>query len=67
MTAHYGTAHPRAKLEDGDIKMIRELLAHRDYHRRQAEELTYESIAEKFGVHEGTIRRIHAKRNWIHI
>ena len=67
MTAHYGSDHPQAKLEESDIPMIRELLAQRDWHRQQADALTLKAIAEKFGVHEATIRRIQSRRNWVHV
>jgi len=67
VTAHYGSSHPQAKLEESDIHLIRELLAQRDWHRQQADALTIQAIADKFGVHEGTIRRIQSRRNWGHV
>lgn len=62
-----GTKHPQAKLDDADVTLIKQLLAEREHHRQQAAALTFEAIAAKFGVHEGTIRRIDTGKNWTHI
>jgi DNA-directed RNA polymerase specialized sigma24 family protein len=67
MTRHIGSAHGRAKLDEDDVRLIRSLLAERDYHRAQADALSYRHIAEKFGIHEGTVRRIYEGRNWSHV
>jgi len=58
---------PHAKLTEDDVKMIRELMAEREYHRRQASHLTNAKIAEKYGVHQRTIDRISAGENWGHV
>jgi AraC-like DNA-binding protein len=67
MTRHIGSGHPQAKLDESDVVHIKALLSEREYHRKQAAALTFESIADKFGVHEGTVRRISRGLNWTHV
>ena len=62
-----GKKHPRAKLTDEDVSQIKALLREREYHRSQWQNLTFEAIAEKFGVHEGHVRRIARGDNWGHV
>jgi hypothetical protein len=62
-----GIKHPQAKLDESDVRLIKQLLAEREHHRQQAAALTFESIAAKFGVHEGTIRHIYGGKIWTHI
>ena len=58
---------PHAKLTDDDVKMIREMIEHREELKRQASELTAAKIAEKFGVHVRTIDRVSTGENWGHV
>jgi ribosome-binding protein aMBF1 (putative translation factor) len=62
-----GSELPWSKLTDDDVRLIRELVAERDYHRRQAAALTNEKIADKFGVHVRTIDRVTSGENWGHV
>ena len=62
-----GSDLPWSKLTEGDVAMIRELVAERNYHKRQAAELTNSKIAEKFGVHVRTIDRVTTGENWGHV
>ena len=58
---------PQSKLTDDDVKMIRQLIEHREELKRQASELTAAKIAEKFGVHIRTIDRVSTGENWGHV
>jgi hypothetical protein len=62
-----GSDLPWAKLCESDVMMIRELVAERNYHKRQASALTNAKIAEKFGVHVRTIDRVTSGENWGHV
>jgi hypothetical protein len=62
-----GTDHPLSKLNDDDIRLIRECVAERERLRQEANRLSNEALAEKFGVHHRTIERITGRRGWIHI
>lgn len=62
-----GSALPQAKLNEVDVRQIRELVAHRDNLRKLAGELTNAKIAEKFGVHQRTIDRITGMEGWTHV
>ena len=58
---------PQSKLTDDDVKMIRQLIEHREELKRQASELTAAKIAQKFGVHYRTIDRISTGEGWGHV
>lgn len=62
-----GSAHPNAKLTEGDVKLIRELVKHREDLKRQASKLSNRCIAEKFAVHYRTIERITQEFGWVHV
>lgn len=47
---NYGAEHPKAKLSDEDVRLMREL--------REKYHLTYQAIADKFEVHLSTARNI---------
>ena len=52
-----GETHPRARLTDHDVDLIREL--------REEHKLTYEALAEKFECSKSTIRDIcRYRRRW---
>lgn len=56
-----------SKLTDDDVRMIRDLIEHREELKRQASELTAAKIAEKFGVHVRTIDRVSGGESWGHV
>lgn len=58
---------PQAKLTDDDVRLIRQLISHREELKRQASELTNAKIAAKFGLHYRTIDRISAGDTWSHV
>lgn len=62
-----GSELPFAKLDECDVKMIFELVAERNYHKRQASALTNAKIAEKFGVHVRTVDRVISGEHWGHV
>lgn len=62
-----GIQLPHAKLSEDDVRLIRELMSEREYHKRQAAQLTNAKIAEKFGVHVRTIDRVTNGENWGHV
>ena len=56
-----------SKLTNDDVKMIRQLVEHREDLKRQASALSAAKLAEKFGVHYRTIDRVTAGENWGHV
>lgn len=58
---------PHAKLTDDDVRLIRELVSHRNDLVRQARDLSAIKIAEKFDVHHRTIERVTQGESWGHI
>jgi hypothetical protein len=62
-----GSELPQAKLDDSDVRMIRQLIAERNRHMQAAKSLSNALIAEKFGVHYRTIDRISAGESWTHV
>lgn len=62
-----GENHWRAKVNSEDVRLIRELLADRDYHRGEAAKLTFEAIAAKFDLHESHVRKIYTRSVWPHV
>lgn len=55
----HGVDHPGSKLSEDDVRAIRAAHA--------AKALTYPAMAQKFGVSEGLIWKIVARRGWTHI
>lgn len=54
-----GESHPKAKLTDHDIDLIRELATERDEQGKVVKPgLSYRTLAEKFETARGTIRNI---------
>jgi len=62
-----GTALPHTKLTEDDVDLIRRCVAERERMRREANKLSNQQLAEKFGVHQRTIDRITQNRGWIHV
>lgn len=62
-----GSQLPHAKLTESDVRLIRELIAHREKLRAEVSTLTNQCIAEKFNVHHRTIDKISAGETWIHV
>lgn len=62
-----GSALPHAKLDEGDVRMIRELVRSRDALRAQLVPLSNRGIAAKFGVHHRTIEKIVQGESWVHV
>ena len=62
-----GTALPQTKLTENDVDLIRRCVAERERMRREANKLSNQQLAEKFGVHQRTIERITQNRGWIHV
>lgn len=62
-----GSQLPWAKLDEGDVALIRQLVEERERHRQAASELTNAKLAEKFGVHVRTIDRVTTGENWGHV
>lgn len=62
---NYGNTNARRKLTPDDVRMIRELHAHKQAEiRRLNESLSARSLAEKFGVHVRTIEAVLSRRGW---
>lgn len=66
MTQKRGSQLPHAKLNEDDVRLVRQLVDERERHKAIAAELTNRKIAEKFGVHVRTIDRITAGNGWGH-
>lgn len=64
MTQKRGSQLPHAKLDEDDVRLVRELVDERERHKAIAAALTNRKIAEKFGVHVRTIDRITAGNGW---
>lgn len=62
-----GSELPQAKLNEHDIKNIRQIVADREQLRKALSCMTNAALAEKYGVHYRTIDRITAGENWIHV
>lgn len=58
---------PQAKLSESDVRLIRELIKHREELKAKAKNLNDSAIAEKFGVHRRTIERISQGETWSHV
>jgi len=58
---------PHSKLTNEDVKLIRELVDHRDQLKKELSGLTNKVISEKFDVHRRTIDRITGGHSWTHI
>lgn len=56
-----------AKLTEEDVRLIRELTLARRRMLEQASNLTYERLAEKFGVSKRSIRRVIDGETWGHV
>ena len=65
--AHRGSQLPQAKLDESDVRHIRQLIDHRENLKRQAKSLSNAMIAEKFGVHLRTIDKISQGHGWTHV
>lgn len=62
-----GSAHPLAKLTEHDVALILQLAAERAELLRQARELSFRALAEKFEVSESTVQRIVYGERWGHV
>lgn len=62
-----GSQLPHAKLTESDVRIIRQLIEHRQSLRDQANQITNQKLAEKFGVHHRTIDRISSGESWGHV
>ena len=62
-----GSQLPWSKLNESDVKMIRDLVEARNKLKAELSELTNKKIAEKFEVHVRTIDRITAGEGWGHV
>ena len=62
-----GEELPQARLTEGDVRIIRELIEERVRLHKEARALTNKRIAEKFGVHIRTIDRINSGETWGHV
>ena len=62
-----GSDLPQAKLSSDDVRLIRELVDHRESLKREAKSLTNSAIAEKFNVHRRTIERITSEETWLDV
>ena len=74
LKARRGSQLTHAKLHEDDVRLIHELVEHREELRRQAQELrrqadelTDTKIGEKFGVHNRTIGKIAQRNAWTHV
>lgn len=62
-----GSQLTHSKLDENDVRNIRELIAYRENLKSEASALSNRKIAEKFGVHNRTIDRIASGENWGHV
>lgn len=62
-----GSDLPQSKLEEQDVRLIRELVAERERHKRAARELSNARLAEKFGISLRTIERLLHGETWWHV
>ena len=62
-----GEDHHTSKLTNNDVRMIKQLIADKEYHYEQWRRLTYAIIGEKFDVTASTIEAIANGKNWKHI
>lgn len=62
-----GEDHPRAKLTEMDVLLLREANRLREYHRREARKLSVKSLAKKFDMsYHGTWAAINYE-TWKHV
>lgn len=62
-----GSELPQAKLNENDIKNIRQIVLDREQMRKALSAMSNAALAEKFNVHYRTIDRITAGENWSHV
>ena len=62
-----GEKLPHAKLDERDVRNIRELVDHREKLRAELKHLTNQAIASKFEVHQRTIDKVVAGYTWGHV
>ena len=62
-----GEQLPHAKLDESDVRNIRELVDHREKLRAELKHLTNKSIASKFEVHIRTIDKVVSGFTWGHV
>ena len=67
MTTRRGSDHKDAKLTEDDVLLIRELNAERLALLAQARNVSVKSIADKFDIHEGHVRKICSGECWTHV
>ncbi len=67
LSAKRGQQLPHAKLTEDDVRLIRELVAHREDLIQQARQLSAAKIAEKFDVHQRTIEKVINGYSWGHV
>ena len=62
-----GSLHYRAKFNESEVRMILELIEHREKLKAECLELTNRKLADKFEVHPRTIEKIAQGRSWTHV
>lgn len=62
-----GEEHHSSKLTNEDVRLIKQLLADKEYHYEQWTRLSYAIIGEKFDVTASTIEAIANGKNWKHV
>jgi len=62
-----GSALPQSKLDEHDIKNIRQIVEDRERIKKELSFMSNAALAEKYGVHYRTIGRITAGESWGHV
>lgn len=62
----HGESLPHSKLTNDDVRLIRELVAHRNKLKAELAGLTNKELAGKFDVHYRTIEKVVHGDTWSH-
>lgn len=62
-----GSDLPQAKLTEGDVSNILEIVRDREEMRTKLRSMTNRALAEKFEVHQRTIDKITSGLSWSHV